>query len=68
MTLEQRTALLSQLIAAKTPAQQHAVCLAINDLTDDQRISMRNAAMEAGVQSLPRNLYYNYQTQRWIED
>lgn len=40
----------------------------INTLTDEQRILVRETLEEISPSTpLPRNLYYNYKTQRWIE-
>ena len=39
---------------------------AIDMLTDEQKITLRKALERQGNTCLPRNLYYNYQTQKWI--
>lgn len=39
---------------------------AIDMLTNEQRIALRERLIAAGVKLLPRNLYYNYEEQRWI--
>ena len=39
----------------------------INGLSNEDRILVREAAMAAKPEApLPRNLFYNYETQRWI--
>lgn len=43
------------------------IALIIEDLSDSERIELRNAAIASGVKELPRNLYFNYTTQIWIE-
>ena len=38
----------------------------IDSLSDLERIEVREACIAAGLKDLPRNLYYNYTTQKWI--
>lgn len=40
---------------------------AIDMLSDEQRIELRKELISNGITELPRNLYFNYETQRWIE-
>lgn len=41
--------------------------LQINELTDDERVFIREQFELVGRDgNLPRNLYFNYQEQRWI--
>ena len=40
---------------------------AVNMLTNEQRKELRNRMETLGVTTLPRNLYFNYQTQEWID-
>ena len=39
---------------------------AINMLTSDQRRELREKLEAEKIEQLPRNLFYNYQTQEWI--
>lgn len=39
----------------------------INDLSNQDRRMIRAVAELLEVKELPRNLYYNYQTQTWID-
>ena len=63
------TALLKVLKAAKLPNGQQLVLVAslIDELTDAERVTLRKAAELHGMKLLPRNLYYNYATQTWID-
>lgn len=51
---------------AKSLEQQLLVAQMIDGLSDSDRISVRDEATKRGVKLLPRNLFYNYQEQRWI--
>lgn len=46
---------------------QCAFQLAIDLMTDEQRIKLREKLENMGVEKLPRNLFYNYSTQKWID-
>lgn len=39
---------------------------AIDLLSNEQRLALRNDLEANGYTKLPRNLYYNYDTQEWI--
>ena len=39
----------------------------VNTLLDCQRVALREALAARGCRQLVRNLYYNYETQRWID-
>lgn len=47
--------------------KDHAIAQVIDSLTNAERISIRNAPELAG-KPIPRNLYFNYTTQVWIEE
>jgi hypothetical protein len=38
----------------------------IETLSDKVRVEVRDELVSLNVTELPRNLYYNYETQRWI--
>jgi hypothetical protein len=40
---------------------------AIELLSDEQRIALRENMLANGFTVLPRNLFFNYETQKWIE-
>ena len=67
MTLDQRIALVALIQSARTKDSLLVVCSLIDALDDSQRVAVRNACADAGVTTLPRNLFYNYQTQAWID-
>lgn len=39
----------------------------VNDLTNQERVAVRKILEDLKVPA-PRNLYYNYQTQQWINE
>ena len=39
----------------------------IDTLPNSERIEIRTVCLAQGVNELPRNLYYNYKTQSWID-
>lgn len=41
--------------------------LAINNLSDAERIELRIYLAASGVREFPKNLFFNYTTQKWIE-
>jgi len=43
----------------------NAMALAVNGTTDDERVIIRNQ-LECLKIPAPRNLYFNYETQKWI--
>jgi len=54
-------------IIQKLHAGEKSVEEEINALPDHERVLIREAAVRAGIKALPRNLYYNYETQKWID-
>ena len=62
MTRSQLTSIASRIKAQAPGAEQ-----AVNELTNAERIEVRQLALAMGAKALPRNLYYNYETQEWIE-
>lgn len=50
-----------------TPHTQASTADLIDALTDAERVHLRQEAIKAGAKDLPRNLYYNYTTQKWIK-
>ncbi len=67
MTLDQRIALVAVIKSARNAEQLLVACQLIDALDDSQRVAVRNACADAGIKALPRNLFYNYQTQAWID-
>ncbi len=39
----------------------------IDTLTNEQRKQLRDELLKDGYKHLPRNLFYNYKTQEWID-
>lgn len=40
----------------------------ISQLPNEDRLFVRRELQDRGVELLPRNLFYNYTTQEWIEE
>ncbi len=59
--------LVSLLKSAKADDQMLLVAGLIDGLSDGERVMVRTEAMAQGVELLPRNLYFNYETQVWID-
>lgn len=60
-------ALIEALKTARSNAQRLICAQLIDALSNADRLRVRNGAILAGVKLLPRNLYFNYQTQTWID-
>lgn len=59
-------AIVTLLKIARDYADQMRVADLIERLTDSERVLVRQEARKQGVKEYPRNLYFNYETQRWI--
>lgn len=55
------------IIASKLKNNESSVTEDIDKLTNAQRVEVRLFAELMGVKELPRNLFFNYTTQEWIE-